>query len=123
MNKIVIHVDSLRRDGAERVSVNLAKYLTAHGVCCTLVTERVADFEYDCPEGVERISLGVHGNKYAHYLGNVVKFRRILKDLKPDTLLVRIRLVAFWPSRRRVDWDLNRLFPKGTTRRISRERP
>lgn len=88
MNKIVIHVDSLRRDGAERVSVNLAKYLTAHGVCCTLVTERVADFEYDCPEGVERISLGVHGNKYAHYLGNVVKFRRILKDLKPDMLLV-----------------------------------
>lgn len=88
MNKLVIHVDSLRRDGAERVSVNLAKYLTAHGVRCTIVTERVAEFEYDCPEGVERISLDVHGNKYAHYFDNVAKFRRILKEVKPDKLLV-----------------------------------
>ena len=88
MKNLVIFVDSLKRDGAERVSVNLAKYMSLNGTKTTLVTEWVSENEYDVPNGVERISLDAHGNKYIGYPKNILKFRNVLKRLKPDVLLV-----------------------------------
>jgi glycosyltransferase involved in cell wall biosynthesis len=88
MKKLVIFVDSLKRDGAERVSVNLAKYMSKNGIKTILVTEWISDGEYDVPDGVERISLDAHGNKYAGYFKNILKLRKVLKTIKPDVLLV-----------------------------------
>lgn len=88
MKNLIIYVDSLKRDGAERVSVNLSKYMTQQGVSCMLLTEWISENEYPVPDGVRRVSIGVHGNKYVHYMQNVIKMRKILKQSSADTLLV-----------------------------------
>lgn len=88
MNKIAIHIDSLGRGGAERVTVNLAKYLVAHGYACAIVTERVAKYEYEVPDGVERVNLGVDCNKFLHYVSNVRRLRHIYRGIGFDTLLI-----------------------------------
>lgn len=88
MERLVIYVDSLKRDGAERVSVNLAKYMAKNNISCTLLTEWISKNEYPVPEGVERISINVHGNKYIHYFQNILKMRKVLKKSNADTFLV-----------------------------------
>ncbi len=88
MEKLVIYVDSLKRDGAERVSVNLARYMSNNNVSCTLLTNRIAQNEYDVPNNVERISIDADKNKYILYFRNIFKMRKILKKIKADTFLI-----------------------------------
>lgn len=88
MKKLVIFVDSLKRDGAERVSVNLAKYMNENNIETTIITEWVSEEEYDVPQGVNRINLDAKKNKYLNYFKNVNKFNQILKNIDPDLMLV-----------------------------------
>lgn len=88
MEKLVIYVDSLKRDGAERVSVNLSRYMTKNNISCTLLTNRVSENEYDVPENVQRISINADRNKYIFYLKNIFKMHKILKEINADTLLI-----------------------------------
>lgn len=85
---IIIHLDSLSRGGAERVTINLARYLIGHGYSCSIVTERTGKFEYGIPKGVKRFSLDIIGNKYTGYLKNIIKLRNIYNNIDADILLV-----------------------------------
>lgn len=88
MKKLGIFVDSLKRDGAERVSVNLANYMINQSIEVTIITEWISENEYDIPEGIKRISINSKGKKYLKYLYNVLKMRKALVENGVDTLLV-----------------------------------
>lgn len=88
MKKVIIFLNGLARGGAERVSANLAKYMSEHGIECYLVTETIRDNEYDVPNGVTRISLNITGNKYVGMIPNIVKLRKLFKTINADTLLI-----------------------------------
>lgn len=88
MSKIAIYIYSLRRDGAQRVAINLARHLVGCGDACTIITDWTDDAEYVVPSGVKRVSLNQSGNNYVHYLGNIRKMRALLREEAPDLLLV-----------------------------------
>lgn len=88
MKKLGIFVDSLKRDGAERVSVNLAKYMVSRGIETTIITEWISENEYDVPKGVKRVSIDSKKDKYKKYPYNIWKMRKAIMDSGIDTLLV-----------------------------------
>ena len=88
MKKIVIYVNSLSRGGAERVSINLAKYMNSKGIKCYIVTERVAENEYELPGYIERVSINAGEKKYVNYLKNICELRKKIKEINPDLILI-----------------------------------
>lgn len=59
MKKIAIFVTSLRRGGAEKVTLQLAKYMVAHDVDCEVITlSEASPEEYEVPKNIVRTSVG-----------------------------------------------------------------
>lgn len=80
MNKIAILISSLKRGGAERVTVRLAEYFVKMGIQCDIITlHNPSKNEYLIPNGVKRLCNG--GN-------SIVKLRHRIKCSAPDLLLV-----------------------------------
>lgn len=88
--KIIIHLNSLGKGGAERVAVNVAEYLSANGYEAVLVTLWKADEEYELPDSVKRINIGdiTDGrNRYIRAAMRICLLRKIVKEEKASLVL------------------------------------
>lgn len=90
--KIVFHLNSLGRGGAERVVSILANEFATLGHDVTIATEWVSDNEYNIPKDVKRINVGLTAEDEAK--GRLVKIikrytnlRKFAKEEAPDVLI------------------------------------
>ena len=96
MKKIVFHVNSLERGGAERVVANLSKQFAENGYEVYIATEAQGNDEYEINENVKRVHVGF--TKEQENLGRVSKvfvriinLRKFLKKTKPDIVIAFAR--------------------------------
>lgn len=87
MEKIAIYIDTLLRNGAQRVTVNLANYLVQNGYECTIITGTKSEKEFSIPDNVTRINMNFASKKYAKYFINIIKFKRYLSREKFDIII------------------------------------
>lgn len=93
MKKIMFHIHTLTKGGAERAVVNLAKELSDSGNDVTIVTSIKCDSEYEVPTGVKRIILTTEdklGNRFNRMFLLGLKLRKIVKTEKPDVVIAFI---------------------------------
>jgi glycosyltransferase involved in cell wall biosynthesis len=89
---IALYLASMRKGGAERVIANLADYFCRVGFRVVLVTTRLAEEEYEVPEGVvRRISEPsaeeLAGGRVSNFRKRFMALRTIWKEEKPDVIL------------------------------------
>ncbi len=86
MKKILFHIQTIHRGGAERVIVNLANRFAEAGYECVLVNSFRDGEEYRCSEKVKRIVLfGSHlSGALLRNLKLTRALRNVLKEEKPD---------------------------------------
>ncbi|MBQ9513201.1 MAG: glycosyltransferase [Lachnospiraceae bacterium] len=89
---VAMYIGSLTKGGAERVMVNLAKDLLAHGDEVTFVTTFLEEDEFPVPEGARRVISGLTEDEMTWgRVRNIArrrnKLRDIWKDLDPDLIL------------------------------------
>lgn len=89
---IAFYIGSLRKGGAERVFVNLAKYFQAEGYRVVMVTQYQKEEEYELPDGMERIlsDIGeekVTASRAVNFFRRLNKLHAIWKEQKPDLVL------------------------------------
>ena len=91
---VAFYIGSLKKGGAERVFVNLARYFVSRGYRVTLVTQYEKENEYPLPTGADRILSDLapeeEGNRIQNLLRRYKKLRRIFKGLKADVVLSTI---------------------------------
>ena len=90
--KIAFYIGSLRKGGAERVFVNLARYFREEGYRVVMVTQYQKEEEYVLPDGVERIlsDIGedeVSASRIVNFFRRLNKLHAIWKEQKPDLVL------------------------------------
>lgn len=92
MQKILFHLNSLEKGGAERVVTTLANYLVQVGYEVVIVTLWKSDNEFWLDKRIERIDLGI--KEKTHYnrriLGPIRKIydiRKIFRNKKPDVVI------------------------------------
>lgn len=87
--KVSFYIDNLVRDGAERVTIYVADYLSKKGIETTIFTLNKAKVEYNVPVGVKRVILYEKShNRYIHLPCEILRFRNALKKIDPDVLIV-----------------------------------
>lgn len=89
---IAFYIGSLRKGGAERVFVNLAKYFQAEGYRVVMVTQYQKEEEYELPDGIERIlsDIGeekVTASRAVNFFRRLNKLHEIWKERQPDLVL------------------------------------
>lgn len=89
---IAFYIGSLRKGGAERVFVNLAKYFQTEGYRVVMVTQYQKEEEYELPDGMERIlsDIGeekVTASRAVNFFRRLNKLHAIWKEQKPDLVL------------------------------------
>lgn len=89
---IAFYIGSLRKGGAERVFVNLAKYFQAEGYRVVMVTQYQKEEEYELPDGMERIlsDIGeekVTASRVVNFFRRLNKLHAIWKEQQPDLVL------------------------------------
>lgn len=89
---IAFYIGSLRKGGAERVFVNLAKYFQAEGYRVVMVTQYQKEEEYELPDGIERIlsDIGeekVTASRAVNFFRRLNKLHAIWKEQQPDLVL------------------------------------
>lgn len=89
---IAFYIGSLRKGGAERVFVNLAKYFQAEGYRVVMVTQYQKEEEYELPDGMERIlsDIGeekVTASRAVNFFRRLNKLHAIWKEQQPDLVL------------------------------------
>ncbi len=89
---IAFYIGSLRKGGAERVFVNLAKYFQAEGYRVVMVTQYQKEEEYELPDGIERIlsDIGeekVTASRAVNFFRRLNKLHAIWKERQPDLVL------------------------------------
>ena len=96
INRILFHINSLGKGGAERVMVNLTETLAMMGKECIIATEWYDEDEYPLDKSVRRIDVGA-GDKASELSGSALRrFRReklhkaILEE-KPDVIVAFCR--------------------------------
>lgn len=92
MKKIVLYIDTMNRGGAQRVMLNLAKYLAQEGIKTILVTDFSTDGknqQYNVPDYIERryLSDSLSGNRLIKNIARIIELRKIIKAEKPNVIL------------------------------------
>ncbi len=82
--KIFFHIHNLSRGGAERVVVNLAARFAGEGFDVRIATEEKAKVEYDVPEGVARLDVGIRSNTASRLLNLMKRKKRLRECLKVE---------------------------------------
>ena len=90
--KIVFHLNSLGRGGAERVVSILSKGFATLGHDVTITTEWVSDNEYTIAEDVKRVNVGLtpedeSKNRLSKIIKRYTNLREFVKKEKPDVLI------------------------------------
>ncbi len=88
MKKILLYLDAMSRDGAERVMANIANYL-ADDYQIALINDISfgAENEYPLDERVKRYCLGFVGGGIKGNLKRIKMLRGIIKAERPDVIL------------------------------------
>lgn len=77
---IIFFPDSLKRGGAERVTVRLSEYFVSKGLRVAIVTTNPPyKMEYGVPEGVDRISVGIESKNLFKL---IIGYSRILRTIE-----------------------------------------
>lgn len=87
---IMLFISALRKGGAERVMVTLAKGLKERGYRVTLVTQYICEDEYELPEDIPRIisePAELKKGRVGNFIARYKKLRRVWKENKPDCIL------------------------------------
>lgn len=92
IRKIMFHINSLGKGGAERVVSLLANEFVRTGTEVVIATEWYAEEEYDVEPKVKRIHAGLsekqeQGNRIAKQWYRIHNLRKVLRQEKPDVLL------------------------------------
>lgn len=90
--KIIFHLNSLGRGGAERVVSILSKGFATLGHDVTITTEWVSDNEYTISEDVKRVNVGLtpedeSKNRLSKIIKRYTNLREFVKKEKPDVLI------------------------------------
>lgn len=90
--KIVFHIHTLTRGGAERAVINLSKAFAEHGNEVKIITSVKSDSEYSVPSNVERIILTdksneLLNNNFERLILLGFSLRKFIKKEKPDVLI------------------------------------
>ena len=88
--KILFHINSLGKGGAERVLTVLAGYFAQDGYRVSIVTLWQAENEYEVPAGVKRVNLGdekVSGGRLALAVRRFTGLRGLIKKENPDIVI------------------------------------
>ena len=109
MKKILFHIDSMQRGGANRVMANLTQFFSEKGYETILVNDappKAGDLEYDVPQKTERVFLLNGMECFGMLRKNFVRIkalRELIKKEKPDVVLsfmgppnVRLLLAAIF---------------------------
>lgn len=96
MKKIVFHLNSLERGGAERVVSNLAGQFAAHDYVVYIATEWQGEDEYEIDPRVHRVNVGLtsrqeNGNRVSRYISRILNLRKFLKSVQPDIVVAFAR--------------------------------
>lgn len=92
VGKIMFHINSLGKGGAERVVANLSEEFSGMGKEVVIVTEWEAKDEYPLPERVRRLSAGLEKEEEKLSAGKqrrlrTAKLREMIIREKPDVVL------------------------------------
>lgn len=92
VEKIMFHINSLGKGGAERVIVNLSEQLSFMGIDCVIATEWKDADEYPLDSSVRRIDVGVGADEEKYSSSRLRSVRRKLLNEaivseKPDALV------------------------------------
>ncbi|MBR5597761.1 MAG: glycosyltransferase [Lachnospiraceae bacterium] len=92
MNKIMFHLNSLGKGGAERVVSLLANEFAKNGIDVIIATEWYSEEEYELDSRVRRIHAGLSdkeegASRYAKQWFRIRNLRRVVMREKPDVLL------------------------------------
>ena len=90
--KIALFISSLQKGGSERVMVNLADYFVKENYDTVLVTQHLANVEYELNDKVRRkfseiTAEETTGNRIQNFIRRFSKLRAIWKEEKPDVIL------------------------------------
>ncbi len=89
MRKVLFHLNSLEKGGAERVVCILAGQFCQNGYEVVIATEWTGADEYTLPDGVKRIHVGLmkEGGRIYNYLYRVRALRKALKKERPAVVI------------------------------------
>ena len=89
MRKVLFHLNSLEKGGAERVVCTLAGQFYNNGYEVVIATEWTGKDEYVLAEGVRRIHVGLtdEGGRIHSFLYRIRALRKVLKEERPDVVL------------------------------------
>ena len=92
MNKLLFHINSLGKGGAERVIVNLTTEFIKLGIDVAIATEWTAADEYPMPEGARRIDVGLSQeeeslSRFKKLTLRTKKLKEAILKEKPDVVV------------------------------------
>lgn len=92
--KILFHIHNLNRGGAERVVVNLSERFAKDGYEVLIAIEEAAEYEYEVPENVKRVDVGIktdgNENLFSRFYSirkRKNRLRELLKKEQPDLVI------------------------------------
>ena len=88
----MFYINTIKRDGAERVMTNLASQFADDGYDVIFVTSFRTNGEYLLSEKIKRYSLEkteIKQSKVKRNISRILKLRRLCKKEKPDVLIDR----------------------------------
>lgn len=96
MKKIVFHLNSLERGGAERVVTNLSGQFAEHGYEVYIATEWQGEDEYKTNPKVKRVHVGLtetqsQKGRASMFLARIMNLKKFLKEVKPDVVIAFAR--------------------------------
>lgn len=92
LQKIMIHINSLGKGGAERVASLLASRFAQDGIQVVVATTWTEEQEYEVDEKVKRVHAGLtekeeNANRIAKLWYRVKNLRKVILEEKPDVIL------------------------------------
>lgn len=96
MKKIVFHLNSLERGGAERVVSNLAGQFVENGYDVYIATEWQGEDEYTIDPRINRVHVGLTKNqerksRIGKFIARIKNLREFLLEIKPDIVIAFAR--------------------------------
>ncbi len=96
MERIVFHLNSLEKGGAERVVTNLARQFAAHGYEVYIATEWQGEEEYEITPEIQRIMVGLtheqeNRSRIFKYVSRIFNLRKFLRKVRPDIVVAFAR--------------------------------
>ena len=96
MKRIVFHLNSLERGGAERVVSTLAGQFVEKGYEVYIATEWQGEDEYTIDSRITRVHVGLSGKqenagRFGKFFARITNLRKFLKKTKPDIVIAFAR--------------------------------